>query len=222
MIGFASGLISVPLLSLFMPVQDAVTIVMLFQLAMGLLAVKTRKQIMWDHIRALLPGMVIGVILGVFALKYIQADTMRLILAGYLILHLLRTHTRFDPLKKPMQWGGAAISGFAGGAINAMIGGGGPAFIPYLKDKCHNHGVFRANLNAILVISNIPRLAGAIGTGMLHADLLILSLYAVPAFILAMVIGQYLHDKVPQRFFFIAVDVVLICTIVSLLLKVAL
>lgn len=164
--GFGGGLISIPILSLYMPVQDAVTLASLFQFSMGFLIFRTYKETAWAHIRALLPMTVIGVALGILLLKYLDEDLIRLALAGYILLHLARTHTRFDPLGRVIQAGGAHLAGFLGGTMNAMIGGGGPAFILYLKGKGGSAAAFRANITAILFLSNIPRLAGTFGTGM--------------------------------------------------------
>ncbi len=45
--GFAGALISVPLLSLFLGVHDAVTLVLIFQLCTGLLIFKAYKHVNW-------------------------------------------------------------------------------------------------------------------------------------------------------------------------------
>lgn len=222
LIGFGSGLIAVPMLSLFMPVQDAVTIIAILQLSMGLLIYYNKHNIIWPHVVSLIPGMVIGVVIGIFALKHIDGNTMRLVLAGYIVLHLLRTHAGFDPFKKAMEISGAHIAGGIGGMLNAMTGGGGPAFIPYLRSKMPTQSQFRANINTILVISNIPRVIGAYGTGMMNADTIMWTLYGIPSFLIALFFGQKLHDKIPPKVFFIIIDAVLICTIAALLLKVAL
>lgn len=222
LLGFGGGLISIPLLSLFMPVQDVVSVMIIFQLSMGWLLFKTWHQTSWAHIRAMVPAMLVGVVLGIAMLKTIPGDVMRLILAGYIILHLLRTHTAFDPLKLAIEKGGVHLSGFLGGMINAMIGGGGPAFILYLKDKAAGSAEFRANVMAILFLSNIPRVIGSLGTGMLDKNLLILGALAYPGFMVALFLGQKLHDRIPQKIFFRAVELILVVSAVMLIVKVML
>ncbi len=109
LIGFGGGLICIPLLSLFMPVQDVVSMVMVYQFSMGLLIFKIHHHIKWQYLLKMLPATVIGAICGVFLLNYIHGDVMRGILAGYIILHLLRKHTSFDPLGWLIHRGGALI-----------------------------------------------------------------------------------------------------------------
>ena len=217
--GFGGGLISIPILSLYMPVQDAVTLASLFQFSMGFLIFRTYKDTAWAHIRALLPMTFIGGALGILLLKYLDGDIIRLALAGYILLHLARTHTKFDPLGRVIKAGGAHLAGFLGGTMNAMIGGGGPAFILYLKDKAFDARTFRANITAILFLSNIPRLAGTFGTGLMDWEIFTTALLAYPFFLGALALGQRLHSRIPQKRFFAVIEVLLAFTAVSLTLK---
>ena len=57
LLGFGGGLLCIPLISLYMPIQDAVSLVMVFQFSMGLLIFKTYKDISWQPIFKMLPTM---------------------------------------------------------------------------------------------------------------------------------------------------------------------
>lgn len=222
LLGFGGGLICIPLLSLFMPVQDVVSMVMIYQFSMGLLIFKVHQHIKWPYLLKLLPATIIGAAIGVFLLHYISGDIMRGILAGYIILHLLRKHTAFDPLGWLIRWGDAHLAGFLSGMLNAMMGGGAPAFLLYLKEKLTDPKEFRAGIIAMLLLSNIPRAIGTVGTGLLTYDLLIQALYAYPAFLIAMYLGQKLHDKIPQKKFFLAVECLLALSACMLIGKIIL
>lgn len=222
LLGFGGGLICIPILSLFMPVQDVVAMVMIYQFSMGLLIFKTYKDTGWAHIRKMIPMTILGVIVGVALLKILDGDWVRLGLAAYIILHLARKHTSFDPMGRVIEWGGAHLAGFLGGGLNAMIGGGGPAFILYLRDKAANSAEFRANIIAMLMLSNIPRSLGMIYTDMFTWEIFMLGLYAFPAFLIAMWAGQKLHDKIPQKAFFTSVEILLFCSAIFLVIKVML
>lgn len=205
-----------------MPVQDVVSMVMIYQFSMGLLIFSTFKDINWPAIFKMMPSMVIGVILGIALLNYLDSNVMRGILATYIILHLARKHTKFDPLGKLIKWGDAHLAGFLGGMLNAMIGGGGPAFILYLKDKATLTSAFRASIIAVLMLSNIPRAFGVIGTGLMTWDLFLTGMYAFPGFLLALYAGQKLHHKIPQEKFFTAVEALLACSALLLIVKILL
>lgn len=222
LLGFGGGLICIPILSLFMPVQDVVAMVMIYQISMGLLIVKTHRHIQWQHILKMLPMTIVGAVLGVMLLNYVAGDIIRVILVIYIILHLLRKHTKIDPLGRLIKWGDAHLAGFLGGTLNAMIGGGGPAFILYLKEQITTSSEFRASIIMILMLSNIPRAIGTIGTGLLTYDLFITALYAFPGFLLALYLGQKLHDKIPQDKFFYLVESLLALSAMLLTLKIIL
>ena len=125
-------------------------------------------------------------------------------------------------MKKLILWGDAHLAGLLGGLLNAMMGGGGPAFILYLKDHAIQSSAFRASIIAMLMISNIPRAVGAVSTGLLTWDLFVLSLYAFPPFLLMLYLGQKYHDKIPQKAFFIAVELLLALSAVLLIGKIVL
>lgn len=220
LLGFGGGLICIPILSLFLPVQDVVSMVMIYQFSMGLLIFKTYSKTPWGHILKMMPLTIIGAFSGVLLLYYLHEDVMRAILATYIILHLARKHTSFDPLGCIIQYGGAHISGFLGGVINAMMGGGGPAFILYLKEQIADARELRAAIIAMLMLSNIPRSIGTVGSGLLTWDLFIMALYAYPAFLLALYIGQRLHDRISQERFHQAVEVLLAVSALLLILKI--
>lgn len=220
LLGFGGGLICIPLLSLFMPVQDVVSMVMVYQFSMGLLIFKVHQHIKWQYLLKMLPSTVIGAICGILMLNYIHGDILRGFLAGYIILHLLRKHSSFDPLGWMIHKGDAHLAGFIGGTLNAMMGGGGPAFILYLKEKLADPKEFRAGIIMMLMMSNVPRAIGTIGTGLLTRDLFIQALYAYPIFLLALFLGQFLHDKVPQKRFFMAVECLLALSAALLIVKI--
>lgn len=220
LLGFGGGLISIPLLSLFMPVKDVVSMVMIYQICMGLLIFSTFRDIKWTPIFKMIPSMVLGVCGGIALLNILDGNIMRGVLAAYIALHLARKHTKFDPLGRLIKWGDAHFAGFLGGMLNAMIGGGGPAFILYLKDKAVISSEFRASIIAVLMLSNIPRAIGTVGTGMLDWNLFLMGLYAFPGFLLALYAGQKLHNKIPQERFFIAVDALLAASALLLIFKI--
>ncbi len=196
--------------------------VMVYQFSMGLLIFKTYRDIQWRPIVNMMPSMFIGVVIGIVFLNTLNGDIMRGLLAGYIILHLLRKYSSFDPMGRLIKWGDAHFAGFIGGILNALMGGGGPAFILYLRDHIHESALFRASIIATLMVSNIPRSIGTLGTGLMSFDLFMTSLYAYPAFLIALYLGQTLHGKIPQERFFKAVEVLLGVSAVLLIGKIVL
>lgn len=221
-LGFGSGLIAVPILSLFMSVQDAITLVMVFQLSVGVLVFNHRRDVDWPSIIKMLPSMVIGVAIGIVLIHVLPGDVLRGILAGYIFIHLTRKYSSFDPIKLIVSRGQAHMAGFLGGLINTVTGGGGPAFILYLQNQIDEVKIFRITIMAILVASNIPRLVGSVFTGLVSWDLAFLYLYGLIPFFIALYAGQKLYDKVPKHFYFASVDLLLTVTALLLVGKIVL
>lgn len=220
LLGFGSGLVAVPILSLFMSVQDSITLVMMFQLSVGVLVFQNRSHIDWSSLTRMLPSMVFGVVLGLALIHVLSGDVLRSILAGYIFIHLLRKYSAFDPIKFLVSRGQSHISGFLGGLINTVTGGGGPAFILYLQNQIHEVNVFRITIMAILVASNVPRLIGSAFTGLVTLDLVYLYFYGLVPFLIALYIGQKLYSRVPKHTYFIAVDILLAITALLLVGKI--
>ena len=215
-IGFGAGLIAIPLLSRLLPVQDAVTVLILFQFLMGGLIFVTYKDAAWPLIKSLIWPITIGLIIGFTILKYVPGDIIRAILAVYILVHLLRTHTRFDPFKEAIERGGAKLAGALGGVLQGSIGGGGPPFALLFKEHTQSPSALRASIIAVFFFMNIPRLGAAFISGMMTSDILWMGATALPGFLFAMILGQYLHNKVPQKIFMGAVDVILLFAVISL------
>ena len=88
--GFGGGLISVPLLSLILGVKEAVTLILIFQLLLGLLILHTYKVTQWTVIKPALAALLLGAAIGTLSLAYFIEATLRLILASAIILYLLK------------------------------------------------------------------------------------------------------------------------------------
>lgn len=186
---------------------------------MGLIIFKTWRQTDWGVIKSIIPTMLVGVTIGTLALKYIPADPMRLILAAYIILHLLKTHTRFDLMGRAIKKGGAHLAGLLGGSFNAMIGGGAPAYIIYLKNIGKSAIHFRADITAVLFLTNIPRAIFGTFADLYNPELLKTALIVFPAFLAAIILGQILHNKIPQKIYYTAVEIILTITVLLLIYK---
>lgn len=106
LLGFGGGLIGIPLLSLYMSVQDAVTIVLFFQTLMGFLIFKIHKQVEWNLIKKIAIASVIGLVIGFLFLHVLPERIMAALLVLTIVLHLMKTRFKIDGLKALMTLGG--------------------------------------------------------------------------------------------------------------------
>src|SRR5258708_7048078 len=120
--GFGGGLIAVPLLSILLGVKIAVTVVLMFQLCMGLLIFGSYKH---TNLKLLLPmtiTLVAGTIIGTYTLSVVSDSFLRIFLAISIFLFLAKSFffKGFDFMKQnEKMWGN--IAGLFGGLFQGII-----------------------------------------------------------------------------------------------------
>lgn len=219
LMGFGAGLISVPLLGIYMPMADAVSLVMLFQFLTGAAILKIYKQVDWQKIIALAPSSFIGVIIGVFSLKYVNDDYVRLFLAVFILIYLVKSQLGRDYIGATVKKLGTHGAGLIGGLIGGLVGMGAPFYVVFFRENGAQGSVFRANMIVILFLSYVTRLPLSFGIGVVDVTLLKDFLIILPAFVVAAVAGQKLHVKIPEKLFHNVTDGLLIVSSLSLIAK---
>ena len=219
--GFGGGLLAIPLLSLAIPVRDAVLVVLVFQLMMGLLIVKTRKDTPWNSIRPLGLGLFTGTVLGISSLAIAPENFLRALLLAFILVYLLRVRifadVRFPGIEK-RRW--TAFTGLVGGYVQGVLGTGGPIFVIYLNETVVDKIQFRAAVILILFLSNIVRLCVAVPTGLMEQSILDLCAIALPFFLIALVLGQKLHVSFSDHVYRSCIQLLLLISAISLSIKI--
>ena len=196
--GFGGGMLSVPMLGLFMPVADAVTLSMVFQLMMAVMFFTIRTNINWAQLKELLPGIFIGPVIGILLLSRVNEDLMRVLLALYIFWYVAKDHVKILQVKNLPPINGY-VMGFLAGIIQGMIGMGAPLFSMYLKSRSTRFAEFRANIIALLFLSNVTRLPVSMAEGVLDREVGIQVLFILPFFLLALWAGHSLHTRVTDK-----------------------
>lgn len=217
--GFGAGLVSIPLLSLYMPIQQAVTLVMIFQFLMGVMIVRTYKDTDWKVLRAMTLPLVAGLLFGFVLLSYVSDRVMAGILIALIGVYLVKARFQIDALGYFLSKGGAAVPGFLGGLQQTLLGTGGPPLLIYFREHCAHSRQMRATVMTVLFFLNVPRLAGSLGMGLINVPLMQTTFWALPFFGVALWLGQVFHDKIPEKKFYIGVDILLLAAALSLAIK---
>ncbi len=218
-IGFGGGLISIPLTSLFIPVSDAVSFVLIFQFLMGLIIIKTYKHIDFGVLIRLLPGTIIGSLCGILILKNIDANIVRFGLGLFILLYLAENYFKLQIFKKIILKIGGYVTGFIGGILMGVIGMGGPVYVMFLKETIKSTASFHATITTIFFLSHLTRLPASYATSLLTKDILVMSIIAFPAFLLAMWLGYKAHNKISETVFKNIVNMLLLLSAISLIAK---
>jgi uncharacterized membrane protein YfcA len=218
--GFGSGLIAVPLLAHLHPLTLVVPLILITDVTASIvLGGGTRRHVRWNEIRALLPGSLVGVVLGVTLLvnlpKRPLLAALGLIVLAFGVRSALNVHGR-RPISR--WWAGAA--GFAGGTIGALFGTGGPPYVIYLSHRLQDKAQLRATFSGLFLIDGAFRIVAFVVAGLLlQPDLLPAVAAALPLMGLGLYLGHRVHVGITQVQLLRLVGLVLVASGVSLLWK---
>lgn len=205
--GFAGGpvLMAVPLMSLAIDPLRAAAILLPILLLIDVLAMKKWWR-RWDlrELKVLLPGAVLGTLLGWATFRYLSADLLRVLVGVLALAYALRWFLRSKqpaPAKHSgrvsgIGWGTAA--GFTSFAVHA----GSPPLHAYLLGQRPDKATFQATTVAFFFVVNWLKLGPYALLGQLDVSNLGLSLILMPLAPVGVALGSWLHHKIPEKQFF--------------------
>jgi uncharacterized membrane protein YfcA len=218
--GFGSSITAMPLLVQVIPLKMAVPLMLVFDLASGLLlGLKNLKVIERREVLRLIPFMLAGMGLGVVALVRAPERVLLLVLGlfilGYAAYSLLR---RREPQPVGARW--ALPFGVVGGMFTAMFGTGGPFYTIYLTRRRLDKLVLRATISGVIFFSGLARLALFSSAGLYHnRTLLLLAATLFPFAMGGLYLGSHLHSRLPTARVVQVIWAVLIVGGVSLVVR---
>ena len=203
--GFGGGLgvMSVPVMSLFVTPQLAAAVLMPILLAMDiLLVVHYRKSWNRQVVFGLLPGAAFGLALGAITFQWMDAELVKLaigLLALIFVMQFLWAGRKATTAPAPHRTGRAlaTVSGFASYIAHA----GGPPVKGYLLSQNLDKTQFVAtNTMFFFTLTAVKTLAyGAFGT--LSLGSLTISLWLAPTLFVGIALGTWLHGRINQGLF---------------------
>ena len=217
--GFGSGLISVPLLALIIPLQTVVPLIIVLDFSASLLMSRNaRADVRWQEIIPLLPTSLIGIIIGVTLLVSLPREPLLTGLALFVILfglrYLLIIHG--DRLVSKI-W--SIPAGLIGGLIGALFGTGGPPYVIYLTHRISEKSQLRATFSGLFMVDGSIRVITFIIMGLLGISLLPLIILSAPVMMLALYLGSRIHIGISNRQMLMLVGTLLLISGGSLLVK---
>jgi hypothetical protein len=208
-LGFGSAMVSLSLASLLWPLQSVIPL----QVALGLLVsvyIVTRyrddvelERLVRGYLPAALVGALVGIALGAgiagAALSRVFGAAV-LLLAG---LQLARAFAGGPAAPLPAHVRGAAL--FGAGVMHGLYAIGGPLVVYVASREPFGKGAFRATLSALWLVLGLLLIATFVVQGRLGAaDAPALLCLVVPV-LAGMRFGEWLHHRVPERPFRMAV-----------------
>ena len=217
--GFGSGLVAVPLLALFLPLQSVVPLVLVLDFSASLvMSGRARAHVRWNEILPLLPTSLVGIIIGLSLLVSLPREPLLTALALFVMVfgirYLLNIHSEKSISR---AWGIPA--GLVGGFIGALFNTGGPPFVVYMAHRIREKSELRATLSGLFLLDGSTRIVMFIIAGLLGLHLVPLLLVMAPAMAIGLYLGGRVHLGISQRQMMTLVGLLLLGSGISLLVK---
>jgi uncharacterized membrane protein YfcA len=199
--GFGSSITAMPLLVQLVPLHSAVAMMLLFDLAAGLLlGLKNRRVVDRRELLRVVPMMLIGMGIGIVVLVKAPERLLLLTLGGFILAYSAWS-LLFNPKLQIIRGAWAVPLGITGGVFTALFGTGGPIYTIYLARRLPDKLVLRATISTLIFISGLSRLALFSGAGLYRQDgLLLLAAVLLPFALGGLYLGNHLHGKLaPAR-----------------------
>lgn len=153
--GFGSVLVSLPLLTLFLPIKTVVPLVNLMSGCIDLiLVVQLRRFIQRPRILPLILGALPGIPLGVYVLKTVAPWKLELLLG--IVLLAFPFYSRYSGKNERYLhpiWG--YVAGFCSGCLGGSLGTNGPPIIVYAALQPWDKDVMKATMVGFFTIAHL-------------------------------------------------------------------
>jgi uncharacterized membrane protein YfcA len=158
--GFGSALVIVPLLAWQWPLPEVVALTLMLDLPASLMHSGLNwRQVQWPELRRLLPGMVVGTVLGLWLSHHLSSRWPLLALGVYVAavgLRALRARQGHQPLSE--RW--AAVYGMGIGVVEMLFGTAGPVVVAWLTRRLPDPHEIRATIPMVMAVAVLTVLAG--------------------------------------------------------------
>lgn len=218
--GFGSGLISVPLLALFLPLTFVVPLILLLDFTASLvIGGFNRQHVRWREVLILIVPSVIGVVIGTHLLVNLAQAPMLFALAVFVFLFALKSLLNVHG-DKPISQAWAIPAALTGGTVGGLFGTGGPPYVIYLSHRIHDKSALRATLSALFFIEGLTRIITFVIAGLLMSrEVWVAYFVGLPVVLGVLFLGGRVHLGLSAAHVTRLVGGLLLIASVSLLIK---
>jgi uncharacterized membrane protein YfcA len=205
--GFGSAIIAVPLLTHVLPIQQAVTQIVLIDLTMSfLIGRKSRREINREELKWLMPFAAIGMVVGVTLLIRAPSNWLLGVLAVFTLLNGIRGFVDPHKVKRSCHKAWGSMAGLIAGGFSALYGTGGPIYAIYLSNRRLAPQAMRATMSALVFLNVWFRVATLSLAGLLLTPQnLSRTMVLIPFALIAVLLGTRFQGQLSppalKRFF---------------------
>lgn len=215
-VGFGSTVVTVALASLWMPLDDVLPIFVPVTLPMSFyLVLRYRQYVAWRFLSLrVVPYMAVGLPLGVLSFAYFAGNGLKLGLGAFIVvLSAVELRRLGGGVVAPQSVLPPAIERLAligGGLAHGAFGSGGPLAVWVSGRMLVDKSAFRASLSLLWFVLNVALIVNYAFHGRITAASMYASALLVPSLVLGLVLGEWMHARIPLRLFRMGVFLMLL------------
>ncbi len=199
--GFGKALVATPILSLFIPTNEVIVIMILSGiLSTTFLLIKTIKYSNFKQIWVMIVMGIIGILTGVKLLSIAPVTELKIGMGIMVVLSAIMLGSGLK-LKIKENHFSYSIAGITSGFFTGLLSMGGPPVVFFLQNQQHEKHEFRGNLTLFFAFTGIFAIASLFINQMVTPDLMTKALYFIPASLVGVLLGDYLSHKVDEKLF---------------------
>ncbi len=220
--GFGLPLVSLPLLITVFPVPIAVTMLAIPMLVSNiyLIVAQGKEHIELTRIYPLLPGIIVGIFIGVWFLSSAEGVILYWILGSMVILFSVIHLSGFRPtVSRTQERYLSPIVGSVIGLLSGIAVLGGPVLVPYMSTFGLSPKTFVGTIAFLLLVLTATLAIALVTFGVMGRQEFLYSTASLAPVLSGLWIGARIRDKVSPRIFANVVYVMLLAMGLSLIWK---
>lgn len=214
-IGFGATVIAVALGAMLVPIESVLTVIVPLNIVLSTYLVTRHRRAVNLRLllRGILPAMALGLPLGLAILRAGSDDTLKIMFGAFVVvlstLELARLVRARESAGRPLAAAPRHALLLAGGVIHGIYATGGPMAVYVAGRQIDDKRTFRSTLSALWLLLNLVLLVSYLAAGLYGPENTVLCLAGLPVLLLALVLGEWAHGRVPQRQFQMCVFILL-------------
>jgi len=199
--GFGRSLVATPILSLFIPANEVIAIMILTGiLANTIMLIKTLKYSDIKKIWLMIIMGIIGVSVGVWLLTFTPVKQLKIGMGIMVVSSAIMIASGFK-LKIKEGVFSYSIAGLSSGVLTGLLSMGGPPIVFFLQNQNHEKHQFRGNLSVFFFFTGSFALISLFANHLITYEVVTKSIYFLPASVIGIISGDYLAHKVNEKIF---------------------
>ena len=219
--GFGTALVTIPLATHLVPLQFALALYVLLDLANSFrIGFENPKNALRDEWKRLAPTILLGTALGATLLLHLPRKAATLALGLFVLAFALYSLVRRPETRRIISTRWAYLAGFAGGITSTVFGAGGPPYAMYLSNRGLTKEQYRATLGLATLTSISVRTVAFFLTGfLLDPQVWLCAIAIVPAGLVGLWIAGFLFRRISRDGLMRAVSLMLVASGISLIVR---